>query len=60
MLTKLVVNYRKYLQNFPIWNILTFLQKTYTSEDEFILSVDGNGSVRKWSTNSETYNIGKI
>jgi hypothetical protein len=54
------INYRKQLQNFPIWSVVSFLQKSYTSEDEFILSVDGNGSVRKWSGGvSKTYNTGK-
>lgn len=51
---------REYLQNFPIWSIVSFLQKSYTSEDEFILSADGNGSVRKWSIVSKTYNTGKL
>ncbi|XP_016659241.1 WD repeat-containing protein 78-like isoform X1 [Acyrthosiphon pisum] len=51
-----IVN-EKNLQNFPIWSVLSFLQKSYTSEDEFILSVDDNGSVRKWSGGvSKTYN----
>uniref|UniRef100_A0A2S2PVV5 Dynein axonemal intermediate chain 4 n=1 Tax=Schizaphis graminum TaxID=13262 RepID=A0A2S2PVV5_SCHGA len=51
-----IVN-EKQLQNFPIWSVVSFLQKSYTSEDEFILSVDGNGSVRKWSGGvSKTYN----
>lgn len=54
------INYhREYLQNFPVWSIVSFLQKSYTSEDEFILSADGNGSVRKWSIVSNSYNIGK-
>ncbi|XP_022164666.1 WD repeat-containing protein 78-like isoform X4 [Myzus persicae] len=52
----MIVN-EKHLENFPIWGVLSFLQKSYTSEDEFILSVDGNGSVRKWSGGvSKTYN----
>ncbi|XP_025207535.1 WD repeat-containing protein 78-like [Melanaphis sacchari] len=51
-----IVN-EKHLQNFPIWSVVSFLQKSYTSEDEFILSVDGNGSVRKWSSGaSKIYN----
>lgn len=48
------------MQNFPIWSVVTFLQKSYTSEDEeFILSVDSNGSVRKYSTDNKTYKSGK-
>lgn len=53
------VNYRNGLQNFPILSIASFLQKTYALDDEFILSVDGNGSVRKWSIFSEIHNTGE-
>lgn len=59
LIIKLFSN-RRYLQNFPIWSIVSFLQTNYTLENEFILSVDGNGSVRKWSTISNTDIIGKL
>lgn len=51
-------NYREHLKNFPVWSIVSFSQKSFTSEDEFILSVDGNGLVRKWSIDSKTCNTG--
>lgn len=54
-----MINYRECLQNFPVWSIVSFLQKSFTSNDEFVLSVDGNGSVRKWSLVSKTCNTGK-
>ncbi|XP_025409164.1 WD repeat-containing protein 78-like isoform X3 [Sipha flava] len=51
-----VVINKEHLHNFPVWSIVSFLQKSFTSDDEFVLSVDGNGSVRKWSLISKNCN----
>ncbi|XP_050439156.1 dynein axonemal intermediate chain 4-like [Adelges cooleyi] len=51
----------KYLKNFPICSIVSLMQKGYNkSEKEFVLSVDSNGTVRKWSITFESNKIDQV